>query len=115
MQRGNKRKFGREKKQRKALYKALVTSLIEHGKIKTTEAKAKSLAPVLDKLIKRAIKNDAVARKYISELINVGTAKKLTSEIGPKLKDRKGGYTRITKLGQRRSDGAPMALIEFTS
>ena len=114
MQRGNKRKFGREKNQRKALYKSLVTALIDHGKIKTTEAKAKSLSGYMDRLISKSMKNDMVSRKYLSEVINEKSVKKLTSEIGPKLKDKKGGYTRVIKLGQRKSDGSPMALIEFT-
>lgn len=115
MQRGNKRKFGREKNQRKALYKALATALIDNGKIKTTEAKAKSLSIFLNKLITKSLRSDLASRRYISEIINEKSARKLTGEIGPRLKDKKGGYTRIIRLGQRRSDGSPMAMIEFTS
>jgi|SRR3989344_940461 len=116
MRRGNKRKFNRETDQRKALYKGLATALIDHGKIKTTQAKAKSLSTFVDKLVSKAAKEDATASKrFILRYIGEKAANKLVSEVGPKFKDRKGGYTRVIKLGQRRSDGSPMALIEFTS
>lgn len=115
MRRGNQRKFKRKRNQRTSLYKALATALIEHGKIKTTQAKAKSLSSFIDKLVTRASKNDLASRKFISEIVGKKAAKKLVSEIGPKFKERKGGYTRIIRLGQRRSDGAPMTLIEFIS
>jgi len=113
MRRGNKRKFGRKRNQRKALYKALATALIDHGKIKTTEAKAKSLSSFVDKLVTRSKKDDLASKRYLAEIVNDKSARKLTTEIGPKFKDRKGGYTRVVKVGRRRSDGSPMALVEF--
>jgi len=92
----NKRKFGRNRNQKKALLNSLALNLIVREKIKTTEAKAKELRPFIEKLITKAKKNDVSTRRYV-----------------PKYKDKKGGYTRILKLGARKSDGAKMAQIEF--
>lgn len=107
------RKFHREASQRKALMKALVTALITNGKIKTTEAKAKELRPTIEKMVTRAkVKNPyniRLIRKTLAEKI----AKKLFDEIATKYQERPGGYTRITKLGQRKSDSSDMAQIEF--
>lgn len=114
MRRGNKRKFGREKNQRKALYKSLATALIDHGKIKTTQAKAKSLSSFIDKLVVKASRDGLESRRFILKNIGEKATRKLISEIGPKFKDKKGGYTRVIKLGQRKSDSSPMAMIEFT-
>lgn len=114
MRRGKNRKFGREKNQRKALYKALATALIENGKIKTTSAKAKSLSQYADKLVTQAKKGDLASRKLISYNLGDKAAKKLMSDISPKFKDKKGGYTKVLKLGRRVSDGAEMSQIEFT-
>ena len=115
MRRGNKRKFGRETDQRKALYKGLATALIDHGQIKTTEAKAKSLSTFIDKLVLKASQGDTASQRFILKYVGVKATKKLMSEVGPRFKDKKGGYTRVIKLGQRMSDGSPMALIEFTA
>ena len=115
MRRGKQRKFGREKNQRKALYKALATALIENGKIRTTTSKAKSLSQYADKLVTQAKKGDLAARKLIGYNLGDKAAKKLLADIVPKLKDRKGGYTKVLKLGRRVSDGAEMAQIEFTN
>ncbi len=115
MRRGNKRKFGRETDQRKALYKSLATALIDHGKIKTTQAKAKSLSSFVDRLVSKASSNDLNSRRLILKSIGEKATRKLMSDIGPRFKDKKGGYTRIIRLGQRKSDGSPMALIEFTA
>ena len=111
----NKRKFGRVRKVRKALMNSLALNLIVRGKIRTTEPKAKELRPFIEKLVTGAkSKNPATRRLIISKLSNrhreVG---KLFDIIAPKYKDRKGGYTRVLKLGARKSDGAPMAIIEF--
>jgi len=114
MRRGNKRKFARVKNQRKALYKALATALIEHGRIKTTTAKAKSLSSFTDRLVTKAKKGDLASRKLIRQDIGEKATKKLMSDIGPKFKERNGGYTKVLRLGRRTSDGAEMALIEFT-
>lgn len=115
MKRGNQRKFGRVVKGRKALYKALATALIDHGRIETTAAKAKSLAKFADKLVTKAKKGDVAARRLIRQDIGEKATKKLVDDIGPKFKDRNGGYTRVMKTGRRISDGSEMAIIEFTS
>ena len=114
MRRGKKRKFGRVKNQREGLHKALATALVEHEKIKTTLAKAKSLSAFTDKLVTKAKKGDLASEKIIRHYLGERAAKKLIKEIGSKLKDKKGGYTRILRLGRRLSDGAEMAQIEFT-
>lgn len=111
----NKRKFGRNRNARGALMKGLALSLIKSGRIKTTEAKAKELRPLVEKLVTRAkIDNLTTRRILASRLINQKTeVKKLVEEIAPKYKDVNGGYTRVLKLPPRKSDGAKMALIEF--
>lgn len=107
------RKFGRVRSQRKALMKSLVSSLITHESIQTTEAKAKELRPVVEKLVTRAKKDTLSSRRVLSSRIGVRATKKLVDEIAPKYKSRSGGYTRITKLETKRSDAAKMAQIEF--
>lgn len=114
MQRGNKRKFGRVRNQRNALHKALATALIEHGKIKTTMAKAESTSQFTDKLITKAKTGTVASRRLVLQHIGEKATKKLFSEVGPKFKDKKGGYTKVLRLGRRKSDGAEMALIELT-
>jgi len=115
MRRGNKRKFGRERNSRRALYKSLATALIDHGKIKTTSAKAKSLSIFTDKLITTAKKADIASRRELAATFHPKIVKKLVDEIAPRFSSRKGGYTRVIRLGQRKSDGSPMSIIEFTS
>lgn len=109
------RKLGREKEQRDAMLQSLAISLIEHEKIKTTEAKAKELRPFIEKLITKS--SDASQhdkRTLVSKLGGVeAPVKKLVEEIAPRFKDRPGGYTRILKLPPRESDSAKMAIIEF--
>lgn len=108
------RKFGREKGQRVALLKSLVNSLIRDEKIKTTLAKAKELRPIAEKLVTQARDNSVSSRRLIiSRTGSPETASALISTIAPKYADRKGGYTRITKLGRRIKDGSDMAIIEF--
>ncbi len=109
------RKFGRKTNVRNALLKSLALSLIVHDRIKTTEAKAKELRPMIEKLVTRAKNNDVSSRRVImSRLMNrAPETKKLIEEIAPKFADVSGGYTRIMKLPNRKSDGAKMALIEF--
>ena len=115
MRRGKHRKFARETVQRGALYKALATALIDHGRIKTTLAKAKSTSGFVDKLVTKAKKGDLSAHRLIRKDIGEKATKKLMTDIGPKFKDRNGGYTKVLRLGRRISDGAEMALLEFTS
>lgn len=113
MRRGNQRKFGRVTKVRNALYKSLATALIEHGKIKTTVAKAKSLSSHFDKMITTAKKQTLASRRALQSEIGDKAVKKLITEITPVFEGKKGGYTRVIRLGQRQSDGAEMALIEL--
>jgi large subunit ribosomal protein L17 len=110
-----KRKFGRVRKVRNALVNSLALNLIVRGKIKTTLPKAKELRPFIEKLVTLAKKGDlATQRLVISKLSNrAPEVKKLFKTIAPKYTDRKGGYTRILKLGARKSDGTEMAQIEF--
>ncbi len=109
------RKFGRTSNQRRALLKSLALALINHGRIETTEAKAKELRPYVEKLVTKAKDNTVASKRLIvSRLMNrKEESKKLFDEIAPKYKDQKGGYTRIMKLPQRQGDAAKMALIEF--
>lgn len=111
----NVRKFGRNKNERKALLKGLMLSLIAHGRIETTEAKAKELRPSIEKLITKAnVGTIASRRLVIARLYNLDAeAKKLIDTIAPKYKGQAGGYTRITKLGRRAGDASKMAVIEF--
>jgi len=107
------RKLSREKDQRKALLKSLARAIFLHEKIKTTEAKAKEVSMFAEKCITRAKKGDLSSRRILAKYFSKDLVKKLVNEIAPKYKDRKGGYTRIIKLGPRKSDGAKMAIIEL--
>lgn len=111
----NKRKFGRVRKVRNALIKTLALNLIVRGKIKTTLPKAKELRPFIEKMVTSAKKGDVATRRLIVSKLggNTREVKKLFEVLAPKYKDTKGGYTRVLKLGLRKADGAPMAMIEF--
>src|SRR5487761_543248 len=92
----------------------LATSLFEHGKITTTEARARRLRPYAEKLITFAKRGDMHARRQVLTVISdKGIVHNLFTEIGPSMADRPGGYTRITKIGHRKGDAAPMAVIEL--
>ncbi|GAA3202221.1 50S ribosomal protein L17 [Actinocorallia longicatena] len=92
----------------------LATSLFEHGRITTTEAKARRLRPLAEKLITKAKKGDIHNRRLVVRTIrDKGVVHKLFTEIGPHFAERPGGYTRITKIGNRKGDNAPMAVIEL--
>ena len=108
-------KLGRRQDHRNALLSNLAVSLIDHGRITTTVAKAKAVRPFVEKLVTKAKKGSLHARRMaLADLRhNVGAVHKLFAEIGPINAARKGGYTRITKLGQRRSDASEMAVIEW--
>ena len=107
-------KLKRNASHRRALLANLAISLIEHGRIKTTLGKAKALRPVAEKLITLAKRDDLHSRRLaIAFLYEKELVKKLFAEVAPASKDRQGGYTRITKLGARPSDAAPMAIIEW--
>lgn len=107
------RKFGRVRKVRNALVKSLALSLVVNGKIKTTGAKASSLRPFVEKLVTQGMSDTVTARRLLTSKIGAIGAKKIIADISPKYKDRKGGYTRITKLPARKSDGSAMSVIEF--
>jgi len=107
------RKFGRKRNQRKALMSSLAHSLALKGKIKTTEAKAKELRPYMEKLVTLGKKETLASRRLIESRVGAMAAKKIVLDISPVYKERAGGYTRITKMVQRKTDGAPMAVIEF--
>jgi len=107
------RKLSRKKDQRAALLKSLALAFFSKEKIKTTEAKAKTLAPFVEKQITRAKIGDLHSRRLLRKFFSEKIVKKLIEEVGPRYKERKGGYTRIIKLGQRESDGARMAIIEL--
>ncbi|MFC1721058.1 50S ribosomal protein L17 [Patescibacteria group bacterium] len=107
------RKFGREKDQRNALMQSLARALVVDGKIKTTEAKAKELRPMIEKLITRAKNGTLHSRRILVSRLDADSAEKLVTDIAPKYKDRAGGYTRITKISSHRDDAAKMAVIEL--
>ena len=110
------RKFGRKTNQRRALLRSLARELFLHGKIITTEAKAKELRPYAEELITMARENTiASKRKVESRMANNPIAKKLSMIIAPKYKDVNGGYIRIIKLDRRPADGSKMAAIELIS
>lgn len=108
------RKLGRTSDQRKAMLRAMVTYLLENGQIKTTITRAKEVAPVAEKMVTLAKKNDLAAyRQALGFITKEDVAKKLFQEIGPKYADRNGGYTRIVRIGPRRGDAAEMAIIQL--
>ncbi|WP_026404076.1 50S ribosomal protein L17 [Actinomadura rifamycini] len=92
----------------------LATALFEHGSITTTEAKARRVRPLAEKLITKAKKGDLHNRRQVAKTIrDKGVVHELFTEIAPKFENRPGGYTRITKIGPRKGDNAPMAVIEL--
>lgn len=110
----NVRKFGREKNQRQALMRSLAYSLLVHEKMVTTLAKAKELRPYVEKLVTRGKTDTLASRRIVFSRIGESNAsRKLFTVLGPKYIDRKGGYTRITKMPKRLADNSPMAQIEF--
>jgi len=107
-------KLNRNAAQRKALYRSLIVALIEHGQIKTTLAKAKAVRPQIEKLITIARKGDLTARRRLLKFVpQKEIVAKMIDEIGPRFKDRPGGYLRIVKLGPRSSDQTEMARLEL--
>ncbi|MDO8260960.1 MAG: 50S ribosomal protein L17, partial [Candidatus Magasanikbacteria bacterium] len=108
------KKLGRTKNQRTALFRSLANNLILHEKIVTTEVKAKAVKPLVEKLITRAKINTIHNRRLlIKELVSENTTKKMLEVIGPKFKERLGGYTKIIKLGDRAGDKAAMVALMF--
>ena len=108
------KKFGRVSDQRKLMLKNLVVSLIEHGRINTTVAKAKEMRSLAEKVITYAKKRTVHHRRLAFRILNNRTlVKKVFDELAPRYEDRNGGYTRVLKNGVRRGDCASMAIIEF--
>ena len=108
------RKLGRATDSRKAMLRAMVTYLFENGKIETTVTRAKEVAPVAEKMITLAKDNSLTSyRQALAFITKEDVANKLFKEIGPKYADRKGGYTRIVRIGPRRGDAAEMAIIQL--
>jgi len=108
------RKLGRDSAHRKALYANLACSLIEHGRIRTTEAKAKAVKPYAEKMITLGRRGDLHARRQaLSELRSQEVVHKLFADVAPRMADRPGGYSRIVKLGHRQGDAAEMVYLEL--
>lgn len=108
------RKLGRSTDHRKAMLRAMVTFLMENGKIETTVTRAKEVRSMAEKMITIAKAGDLHSKRQVYSYITKETvAKKVMDEIAPKYADRNGGYTRIVKIGSRRGDAAEMAIIEL--
>ena len=108
------KKLGRDASHRRALYANLACSLIEHGRIRTTEAKAKAVKPYAEKLITLGRRGDLHARRQVlAELRSQEVVHQLFSDVGPRMAERPGGYTRIIKIGPRFGDAAEMVYLEL--
>jgi large subunit ribosomal protein L17 len=108
------KKLGRDSAHRKALYANLTCSLIDHGRIRTTEAKAKAVKPFAEQMITLGRRGDLHARRQaLAKLRSQEVVHKLFSEVAPRFSDRPGGYSRIVKLGPRYGDSAPMVYLEL--
>jgi large subunit ribosomal protein L17 len=107
------RKFKRDVNERKALFKNLMSELVLHGRIKTTEQKAKAIRSSAEKLIKKAQKDMNLARKLLSSELIPQAIEKLIKDVAPKLSARAGGYTRLVKVGRRFNDDASMVVMEW--
>ncbi len=109
-----KRRFNRTAEHRKAMFSNMCAALIQHEQIVTTLPKAKDLRPVVEKLVTLGKRGDLHARRQaLSQLRQIELVRKLFAVIGPRYKERQGGYTRVLKAGFRFGDNAPMAVIEF--
>jgi len=108
------KKLGRDSAHRKALYSNLAGALIDHGRIQTTQAKAKAVKPLAEKMITLGKRGDLHARRQaLAFLRSNDVVHRLFAEVAPRFADRPGGYTRIVKLGPRQGDAAEMAILEF--
>ena len=109
-----KYKLGRKKAHRESMLSNLGKDMIAHGKVKTTLAKAKALRPEIERMVTKARRGENSDKRELSKFLRSSKhVKKMLVEIGPRFKDRPGGYTRIIKLGPRQEDSAEMAVIEF--
>jgi large subunit ribosomal protein L17 len=108
------RKLGRDSAHRKALYANLASALIEHGRIKTTEAKAKEVRPIVEEMITLGKRGDVAAQRHaVAFLRSKAIAHTLFAEVAPRFAERPGGYTRIVKIGPRQGDAARMVYLEL--
>ena len=108
------KKLGRDSAHRKALYSNLAGALIEHGRIKTTEAKAKAVKPIAEQMITLGRRGDLAARRQaIAFLRSKDVVHKLFADVAPRFADRPGGYSRIVKIGPRAGDAAEMVYLEL--
>lgn len=108
------RKLGRPTDQRKAMLRNLVTSFLKHGKIETTETRAKEARSIAEKMITLAKRGDLHARRQVLSFVTEeAVVQRLFEEIAPKYAERNGGYTRIYKVGPRRGDGAEVVILEL--
>jgi large subunit ribosomal protein L17 len=108
------RKLGRDSAQRRALYANLASALIDHGRIKTTEAKAKEVRPIVEEMITLGKRGDLAAHRHaVAFLRSKDITHKLFAEVAPRFAERPGGYTRIVKIGPRQGDAARMVYLEL--
>ncbi len=109
------RKFGRERNGRRALLRSLARSLVLHGHITTTEARAKELRPFIERIVTHAKTDNVASRRLVAARLGNApeTTKKLFTTIGPRFKARQGGYTRVVRIGRRPGDASMKAYIGF--
>ncbi|MBM3128066.1 MAG: 50S ribosomal protein L17 [Chloroflexi bacterium] len=108
------RTLHRDKDQRRALFRSLITELLRHERIETTEAKAKAVRADAEKMITLGKRGDVHARRLAAQtIIDPDVTKKLFEKLGPRYKERKGGYTRLFKVGPRLGDAAPVVIMEL--
>lgn len=113
MKRQAGRILSRKKGVRRALLLSIARALAQKEKIQTTAAKAREIAPLFERLITKAKNNNLASRRELLQYFDTTLVKKMVEEIGPRYRDRQGGYTRITKIATRKSDGSKMAIIEL--
>lgn len=108
------KKLGRDKDERKALFKSLMSSLVLSEKIQTTEAKAKAIRPEIEKLVTKAKKGSNSAKRVLEKSLTRDAFEKIIKEIAPSFENKQGGYTRLVKLGKRLGDNTSIVIIEWT-
>jgi large subunit ribosomal protein L17 len=108
------RKLKRDKNERKALFKSLMSAFVMNGRIQTSEAKAKAIKPEIEKLVTKAKKGGNAAKLVIEKSLTKAAFDKMVKEIGPLFEKRAGGYTRLIKLGERFGDNSPVVIMEWT-
>lgn len=107
------KKYSRVKKVRSGLFKSLAVAMIAHKRIKTTHARAKTLVPQLERYVTYAKRGGLHSTRLLRKNLPSVSVRRIVSDIAPRFKNRRGGYTRIIKIGRRKSDAAYMAIVEF--